>query len=173
MWNTAAEHIFGWKKEEVMGKPYPAVPEDKQDKFRTLLMQQLNGNGLTGEVLRRRRKDGSQFYVSVSTGPLRDTNGDIIGLLSIMTDITERKHAEDALSESEERLKIVGGLAYDLIYEWIVADDKLIWFGNIDEKLGYDRNEISNTIEGWLKLIVKSEAETRRHREAPTPATLA
>jgi len=63
-------------------------------------------------------------------------------------EITDRKQVEEALKESEERLKIAGGIAYDLIYEWTVSDDKLEWFGNIDESLGYDRDEIPRTIEG-------------------------
>ena len=64
-----------------------------------------------------------------------------------------RKRIEEKLRKSEKRLKLVGEIAYDVIYEWTVADDKLEWFGNIDEILGYKYNEVPRTIEGWLRLI--------------------
>ncbi len=97
------------------------------------------------------RKDGTVIWVENRVMRVvwkKDT-----AIQMTIFDISDRKKAEKKLRQSEERLKIAGGLAYDLIYEWIIADDKLEWFGNIEKKLGYDRDEIPRTIEGWLKLI--------------------
>ena len=106
--------------------------------------------------------------------PVFDGEGKINALAIYAKDITKTKRAEDALRESEKRLTIAGELAYDLIYEWTVEDDKLEWFGNLDDKLGYNFNEIPRTIEGWIKLIhpediarLKDAVELHRTSTAP------
>jgi len=82
---------------------------------------------------------------------LREVTNQMIG--SVSREITERKQAVEALRQSQQRLKIAGKVAYDLIYEWDAQDDSLEWFGDIDDILGYDANKIPKTIKGWIGLI--------------------
>ena len=70
--------MFGWTEEEVLGKPHPIVPEEKQEEFRALREMALQGKTFTGIPLRRRRKDGSPIDISVSTSPLRAADGTIV-----------------------------------------------------------------------------------------------
>ncbi len=104
-WNPAAERMFDWKEEEAVGKPHPIVPEDKQEEFRSLREIAMRGETFTDIEVRRRRKDGTQIDLSISTGPLRDTGGAITGIMSIITDISGRKRMEAVLRESEERYR--------------------------------------------------------------------
>ncbi len=97
LWNPAAERMFGWTAEEALGKPHPIVPEEKQEEFRALREMALRGQTFTGIRLRRRRKDGSPIDISVSTSPLRAADGTITGIMSIITDVSERKKSEEAL----------------------------------------------------------------------------
>ena len=69
MWNPAAERIFGWSEEEVLGEPYPLVPEEKEHEFRANIARALQGDSLTGLETRRQKKDGTQIDVSIWTAP--------------------------------------------------------------------------------------------------------
>ncbi|MGD8814748.1 MAG: PAS domain S-box protein [Anaerolineales bacterium] len=86
----------------------------------------------------------------------------------------ERKLAENALRESEERLRIAGKVAYDLTYEWDITNDVLEWFGDIDGLLGYRKGEIARDIKSWLDLIhpedrVELEKAVDFHRTSTEP----
>ncbi len=104
MWNPAAERIFGWKQDEVLGGAVPFVPEDKLDEHRAMRASDLQGEGFTGRELVRRRKDGSAVDISVSTAPLRDESGAVTGIISVYEDITERKQTERDLGRHAEEL---------------------------------------------------------------------
>ncbi len=96
-WNTAAELMFGWSEKEVVGKPLPIVPEEKQGEFHTLQNITLKGTSFTDKDAVRQRKDGSPVNVSISAAPLYSTAGAVEGIMELVTDITERKRSEELL----------------------------------------------------------------------------
>ena len=104
MWNPAAERIFGWSEQEVLGRPNPVIPEDKQAQSQATFTRVLQGNVSTDMELCAQRKDGSLIDVSLSTAPLRDATGEIIGGVGILVDITERVRAEEALHQAHNEL---------------------------------------------------------------------
>jgi two-component system, cell cycle sensor histidine kinase and response regulator CckA len=99
------------------------------------------------------RKDGSPLWTLCSTSPIWSEDERFLGALAMITDITERKQAEDALRRSEERLRIASESVSDLIYEWDLATNDLQWFGNIDQQLGYSPREFPRTIAAWKAMI--------------------
>ena len=97
-WSPAAERMFGWHEEDVLGRPLPLVPAQQEEEFRSRVSMTLAGHLETGFETERLRRDGTLVSVSVSTAPLRDAAGDITGALAIIEDITERKRAERELA---------------------------------------------------------------------------
>lgn len=103
VWNKAAEGLFGWDEQEVIGQKNPIVPEKQGKKFRQLRDRALAGEVYTGMEVRVRKKNGSPVDISVSTAPLRDRSGVIFGLMAVVADVSERKRMEEALRESLQK----------------------------------------------------------------------
>jgi PAS domain S-box-containing protein len=107
LWNPAAELVFGWCAEEVMGRPLPFIPEDKNEEHLAMRARDLVGQGFTNREITRRRKNGALIDLSVSTAPFRDTSGEVTGIMSVYLDITDRKRAEAAHQALERQLLLM------------------------------------------------------------------
>ncbi len=93
-WNASAERVFGWSAAEVMGKPLPIVPEDKQEEFAALRREISETGAFAGKELVRRRKDGTRFPVSLSAAPVYDAQGGVVGVMGAALDISEQRRAD-------------------------------------------------------------------------------
>jgi PAS domain S-box-containing protein len=109
LWSPGAERLFGWAEPEVLGRPLPTIPADKQEEFRAWRQAVLQGDSFVGLETQRLRKDGSLIDVSIWTAPLRDGKGEVNSVMNIVADITGRKQAEEqvraSLREKEVMLK--------------------------------------------------------------------
>ncbi len=94
-WNQAAERLYGWRADEVIGQPVSAVlrTEYPYHQAPTVLANFQRSGKWSGEVLQRKR-DGSKFYMFSSVTAVHDEQGRFIGALAINRDMTERKQAE-------------------------------------------------------------------------------
>ncbi len=104
LWNPAAEHLFGWTRDEVLGKPLPFIPEAKREEHRRFRDRDLRGDNLKNVEIKRVRKDGSSVDLNVSTAALRNGDGAVVGIMSLYVDVTARKNAEAALRQANEDL---------------------------------------------------------------------
>jgi len=103
VWNRAAEQLFGWETQEVLGQPNPIIPQGEQEEFRQLRDRAFAGEVYTGMEVRVCRRDGSPVDISISTAPLRDEAKRIIGLMAMVKNISERKRMEEALRDSLQK----------------------------------------------------------------------
>jgi two-component system, cell cycle sensor histidine kinase and response regulator CckA len=117
MWNAAAEKLFGWSEMDVIGKPNPVIPQDELERAAMLHRRLLSGETITGVEVRRLKKDGSFVSISLSAAPLWDANHDVKGIIGFLTDITERKHVEEALRRAEEKYRGIFENAFEGIYQ--------------------------------------------------------
>lgn len=102
IWNPAAERIFGWSQQEVLGKFLPTIPANKQEEFLHNLAITSQGQGLAGVETQRQKKGNILLDVELWLAPVNETEADI-SCLSVIADITERRQAEAALQESRDQ----------------------------------------------------------------------
>ncbi|MFN7923177.1 MAG: PAS domain S-box protein [Bryobacteraceae bacterium] len=124
-WNPAAERMFGYSEQEALGRLSPAIPPEQLDEFKRLFNTVLDGHTSLAAERTRRAKDGSPLDVSISIAPLRDSSGCISGAITVAQDITDRKRAEKALRESEERYRRFADSCPEAI--WVRRDKTIIY----------------------------------------------
>ena len=107
-WNKAAERIFGYTAEEMLGRPISLLaPPGRADEMRGILDRIRDGERVEHYETERQRKDGKIIQVALTVSPIRDQAGRVVGASKIARDITEAKLAASALSESEAHLRSI------------------------------------------------------------------
>ncbi len=107
VWNRAAEEMFGWRADEVMGKPLPMVQADKADEFRRFREQIRKGMTLDGIEVQRQRRDGTLIDYTLYASPMRDLDGNITGNIAVLVDTSERKKMELELRRREQYQRVL------------------------------------------------------------------
>jgi diguanylate cyclase (GGDEF)-like protein/PAS domain S-box-containing protein len=106
-WNDAAERLFGWKEQEVLGKLMPFVPPELEDEVMAMRQRLRFGEPVTDFETVRLHKNGTRINVSLSTTIMRDSAGQPTGFITLATDITERKRAERRLQMEHSVTRIL------------------------------------------------------------------
>ncbi|MGE5204650.1 MAG: PAS domain S-box protein [Chlamydiota bacterium] len=98
-WNPAAEQIFGFSAEEAMGQhPYDLiVPADNKGRVDAIFSRLLQGDATAHSTNENLTKDGRVITCHWTNTPLKESDGTVMGVLSMIQDITERKEAEEQL----------------------------------------------------------------------------
>jgi PAS domain S-box-containing protein len=127
--NRAGFETFGYSQADIDAgfSVIDAVHPDEKERVLKDMKKVTQGEKIAGEEYRMLRKDGSELSISVHSSPIYK-NGKIIGVRSNLVDITERKQAEEALRESEEKYRSLVDSTEDSIY--LVDRDRRYLFMN-------------------------------------------
>ena len=175
--NSRADQLFGYTRAELIGQPVEIlVPETLR------AMHELKRAGYAGQPHYRdvgtplelygRRKDGSTFPAEIGLSP-QDTE-DGVRVISTVRDISERKRAIQALRDSEQRWQFALEGARDGVWDWNLATNEVFFSPQWKRMLGYDEQEISDSLEEWDKRVHPDDkahayADIERHKRGETP----
>jgi PAS domain S-box-containing protein len=116
-WNKGAEKIYGYKASEMVGTSIMRlIPADRHDEENRILETIKRGESMKHFETLRQTKDGRLIDVSVTTSPIRDVTGKIIGVSKVARDITERRKLEAQFRQSQKMEavgQLAGGVAHD------------------------------------------------------------
>lgn len=141
-WNGAAERLFGYTAEEMIGQPVSLlIPPDRDNEEPDILKRIERGETITQYETIRRRKDGTDLHISLTVSPLIDPHGRVIGASKIARDITEQKRVENALRRSEQDLSDFFDNASTGLH-WVGPDGIIMRVNQAElDLLGYSREE--------------------------------
>jgi two-component system, cell cycle sensor histidine kinase and response regulator CckA len=118
-WNPAAEQIFGFRKEEVMGwgPPFAAITPEQDWHLQEQLMDRIRqGDMVAHSADKRRTKEGQTIDCEWLNTPLQAEDGQFSGLMSLVQDVTERKRLEEQFRQAQKMEavgRLAGGIAHD------------------------------------------------------------
>jgi PAS domain S-box-containing protein len=150
-WNQGAERLFGYRAEEVVGRPITIlIPEARQDEEPGILARIRRGERVDHYETIRRRKDGSLVEISLTVSPVRDAQGRIIGASKIARDITERRRAQEQqqllLREMNHRVKNLFTIANGVV--------------SLSARSAAAREELAQAIQGRLGALARAHELT-------------
>ncbi|MFP4445325.1 MAG: response regulator [Desulfosudaceae bacterium] len=153
--NRAFGKMLGYENSSLLkiGAKDIFADEKQRRKMYATLREQESVEGFPIDLV---CQDGRIFHANIWAQQYPREEDEIIE--GVLVDVTELRKAQQALAESEERLRLAGKASYDLVYEWQIRDNIIRWFGDIDAKLGYGAGEISENIDSWLALIHPDDA---------------
>lgn len=97
-WNPAAEVIYGYSAQEMIGKSISVlIPPEHREEFKLILDKIRKGIEVRHFETERFRKDGTRIVVSIAVAPIHDAQGKLLGASTIARDITEQKRAQEEL----------------------------------------------------------------------------
>jgi PAS domain S-box-containing protein len=154
-WNAAAEQMFGWREQEVLGLPVPFIDEVERLAH---IGEVVAGHTFRGVDVTRRRKDGSAVDVSIWTAPIRGSSGEITAILGVLMDITEQKRARAELEKSRALLMRAHHMASLGSWTANLETGAAEWADETYAMFGYGRGEVSP---GWDTYLAAVHPEDR------------
>ena len=160
-WNPAAERIFGYDAEEILGQSIKKLlPPDRPNEEDEILERLKAGERIEHFETERMRKDGRRIHVSLTISPIRDREGDIVGASKIARDVTTQKQAELALRLAQAKLE-----SHALELERTVAERTAKLREMVSEleafsySLSHDLRAPLRAIQGFTELVLTDYGE--------------
>ncbi len=150
--NLAAQKTFGYELSEIIGTHFSELYATKSEYKRIFNTLGVYNSGFSGEI-KNKRKNGTEFFTSLSATVLKNENNEIIGSMGVSRDITRMKEDEILLKDSEERYKAVFNQAFIGIARLDVNTGEFIEVNqHLCNMLGYKKSELLKLTNNQLTL---------------------
>ncbi len=152
-WNLAAERLYGYTAAEAIGRPLGFLAPD--------LARYTPGTGfrrvLQGEQIyfeaSRRRKDGSLVEVGISSGPIRDAAGNVVGVSIVHRDISERRRSERDLRQIHEWLEMTQEAGDVAPWGYDLDGGEVRWTKQLNRQIGYDPADVTPSLSAFRERV--------------------
>jgi PAS domain S-box-containing protein len=162
-WNAGAQRFKGYTADEIIGKHFSIFyPRELVEQgFPEFELRTAANTGRFEDEGWRIRKDGSRFWANVVITALRDKHGTLLGFGKVTRDLTERREAEEALRESEERFRLlIEGVKDYAIFMLDPTGHVATWNDGAERINGYRAREIIG--QHFSKFYPPEDVESRK-----------
>ena len=158
-----AEHILGWnEKEFLIEQAKGTLIVFEEDKRRA---DQMAENLLSGQIKRNQvqyriyHKNGRVIWCEWFNSVMRDENGKVVTIMSLVRDITQQKNTEEQIRISNERFQTLSQVTKDPVWDWNLLTDEVFWNESFFNMLGYDTSKPVPLLETWSQRIHPADRE--------------
>ncbi len=162
--NEAASHIFGYPRDQLIGYQADLLHVDKKhhEQFVQRAHAAYEDPGYFKTEFLMLTNNGTVFPTEHVAIPIRGEGGKIDYVVSVVSDISERKRSEKALQESENRLKLALNAAKAGTWEWDLETDGNFWSEVTYRLYGLDPKSTPPGYDSWLQSILAEDRDKIR-----------
>ena len=148
--NDAFERITGYRREDVLGKSPRFLQGPLTDRAELARIRAAleNHQAVHSELVNYTR-DGKAYWLELDIVPVADASGRPTHCVAVQRDITERKRAQQALLESEQRFRSVSRAISDTIWEWDLLTDRIWWNEGMLNVFGHSPADLPDDSSAW------------------------
>jgi PAS domain S-box-containing protein len=150
-WNESAEKLFDRAREEVIGENLKTIEELLS--YEDILSKAKLGKKITNFETQLEHRNGNLIELSSNIDLIKDNDGQIIGYSILSRDISDRKRAEEALIQSEQRYALAQKAANIGSWDWNIISGDLKWSDTIEPMFGFERGKFGGTYEAFLDCV--------------------
>jgi len=156
-WSPQAEVFFGWSAADMLGCHVTELPIFS-DAVIANIPDYIHGL-MRGEahpqtaLTRNLTRDGREIYCEWHNSVLTDEAGQVISILSLVQDVTDRRRTQLALQASEERWQLAVSGSNEGIWDWQIPTNEVYYSPRWKELLGYTDDELKNTRSAWISRV--------------------
>ncbi|HEY9596476.1 MAG TPA: PAS domain S-box protein [Cyanophyceae cyanobacterium] len=152
--NPKILQMLGYSAEEMLGKPLFAFMDEQEQSLARVYLEHRRQGLKEQHEFKFRCKDGSQLWTIIATTPIFDRSGQFTGALGMISDITQRKQAEQALRESEERFQEIASTINQLFFVRSLDSGQFLYISPAYEKIwGRTCESLYQNPQSWMESV--------------------